>query len=125
MEKARTLGALAGDDAQDITSTREDSAVHTLLSIAGKEVVMATMTETSRASAEAWARPALDAIEEGARHAERQWTHARHRAEDAVTQARLVVRRHPLSAVSVGAVAGAVFGAACGLAIAWFARARE
>jgi len=89
---------------------------------------MATATETVQGSAApagpcAW--PAFDSVEEGTRRVRRAFVDARHKAEDVATDARLTVRRHPLTAVGAGMAAGAVLGAACGFVFAWFAGTRD
>ena len=68
--------------------------------------------------------PTMDAVEENLRQARRVVTTARHAAEDAVTEAALNIRRHPLQAVGAAVVAGAVAGALAGFSAGWFARRR-
>ena len=61
--------------------------------------------------------PALDrleAIEMNARKARRAVARSRHAAEDAVTDATLSVRRHPIGAVALAAGAGALAGCVMG-----------
>ena len=89
---------------------------------------MATATETVQgpaATAGPCAWPAFDSVEEGTRRVRRALVDARHKAEDAATDARLTVRRHPLTAVGAGMATGAVLGAAVGFVFAWFARTHE
>jgi hypothetical protein len=85
---------------------------------------MATATETARTSAatEPCAWPTLDTFEEGTRRVRRALVDARHTAEDVAADARLTVRRHPITSVAAGMAAGAFVGAACGIAVALFAR---
>jgi len=58
------------------------------------------------------------------RGARRKVTHARHAAEDFAADASLKVRRHPLSAVSLAMVTGAVVGSLVGFGNGRFGRAR-
>lgn len=78
---------------------------------------MATATQSEKASGPCgW--PKLDSVEENLRQARRVVNDARHAAEDAIEEAALQVRRHPLpvvgAAIVVGAVAGAVVGFCAG-----------
>lgn len=66
--------------------------------------------------------PALEGMDERLRNARRTLTEVRHASEDAVADAALRVRRHPLAAVAGAAAAGALFGAAFGFAAGWFAK---
>ena len=69
--------------------------------------------------------PTMEAVEENVRQARRVVNTARHAAEDAVTEAALKVRRHPLQAVGAAVVVGAVTGALIGFGAGWFARRRR
>jgi hypothetical protein len=58
------------------------------------------------------------------RDARRKITAARHAAEDFADDAVLKVRRHPLRAMSVAMVTGAVAGSLVGFGSRWFGRTR-
>lgn len=68
----------------------------------------------------AW--PAFESIEEGVRDARRAAVAARHAAEDFVDDTTLRIRQHPLRAVGVAAVAGAVVGSLVGFGFGWCTR---
>jgi hypothetical protein len=70
----------------------------------------------------AW--PAGESFEDTMRKGRRAVAKARAAAEDVVAGASLQVRRHPLRAVGVAAVAGLATGLFVGFAAAWFIRAR-
>jgi ElaB/YqjD/DUF883 family membrane-anchored ribosome-binding protein len=71
----------------------------------------------------AW--PTREAFEETVREARRVATTARRAAEDAVAQAELTIRRHPLRAVSGAAGVAALAGALAGFGAGWLSRARR
>jgi ElaB/YqjD/DUF883 family membrane-anchored ribosome-binding protein len=85
---------------------------------------MATATETDR-PADACRWPTGEAFEENLREVRRVAATARHAAEDAVAEAALNIRRHPLRAVATAAAVGGIAGALAGFGAGWFARARE
>ena len=66
----------------------------------------------------------LESMRENLRGARRKVTAARHTTEDIAAGAALKVRRHPLGAVGVAMVTGAVVGSIVGPVIGWFARTR-
>ena len=69
--------------------------------------------------------PTREALEENLREVRRVATTARHAAEDAVGQAALNIRRHPLRALAgVAAVAG-IAGVLVGFGAGWCARTRR
>lgn len=78
-----------------------------------------------QAVAEAQRWPAFEALEENLRDARRVAAKTRHAAEDAAGEAVLTIRRHPVRAVGVAAVAGTIIGAALGFAAAWAFRTRQ
>jgi ElaB/YqjD/DUF883 family membrane-anchored ribosome-binding protein len=84
---------------------------------------MATVNEAFAAT-EPCRWPAFETFEEKLRDAQQRVRMARHGAEDAVAEAVLTIRRHPLRAVGAGAVIGAGVGALVGFAAGWFARTR-
>jgi ElaB/YqjD/DUF883 family membrane-anchored ribosome-binding protein len=59
----------------------------------------------------------LEAIEMNARKARRAAVRGRHAAEDAVADATLSVRRHPIGAVALAAGAGVVAGCVMGFVL--------
>jgi ElaB/YqjD/DUF883 family membrane-anchored ribosome-binding protein len=63
----------------------------------------------------------MESVEENLRQARRAVNTARHAAEDAVAEAELNIRRHPLQVVGAAAVVGGLFGFGAG----WFARTRR
>jgi hypothetical protein len=71
-----------------------------------------------------WAWPTLESMRENLRDARRKATAARHATEDFADDAALKVRRHPLRAMGVAMVTGAVVGSLVGPCIAWFGRIR-
>jgi hypothetical protein len=79
------------------------------------------ITESLR---EPWASPTFESVRENLRGARRKVTIARYAAEDFAADAALKVRRHPLRAVSVAMVTGAVVGSVVGFGTGWFGRAR-
>jgi hypothetical protein len=82
---------------------------------------MATAAQSQRAF-EPGRWPIREALAQNLREAPRVATTARHKAEGAVAEVSLNVRRHPLRAVTGAAVlAGAVIGFAAG----WFAGTRR
>ena len=85
---------------------------------------MATATQAERAT-EPCRWPTADSLEEKLREARRTVTDARHAVEDAVTEAGLNIRRHPLRAVGAAVVAGAAAGLLVGFGAGWFARKRR
>lgn len=85
---------------------------------------MATATQTEKAAGRCdW--PTMASIEENLREARRAVNAARHAAEDAVSEAELKIRRHPLTAVGAAAVAGAIAGGVVGLGAAWYGKHRR
>ena len=64
--------------------------------------------------------PTREAVEENVRQARRAVNTARGAAEDAVDQAAVTIRRHPLPAVGAAAAVGAVAGAAIGFGVGWW-----
>lgn len=62
---------------------------------------------------EGFAWPSREQLEDGLRQARRVVKDARHTAEDAVEDASVAIRHHPLMAVSVAAAAGLLLGASC------------
>jgi hypothetical protein len=71
---------------------------------------------------EPWASPTFESMNGHLRDARRKVTAGRHAAEDFAADTALKVRRHPLRAVSVAMVAGAVVGSLVGFGTAWFGR---
>ena len=68
----------------------------------------------------AW--PSFKSMRGNLRDARRKVTAAHHAAEDFAADAALKVRRHPLRAVSVAMVTGAVFGSLVRFGTGWFGR---
>ena len=66
-----------------------------------------------------------EAVEENLREVRRVATTARHAAEDAVAEAALNVRRHPLGAVATTAAVAGIAGLLVGFGAGWFVRARR
>ena len=81
---------------------------------------MATVTHAAPTTACRW--PGMDAIEGNMRQARRVVNAARRGAEDAVADAALHVRRHPLQAVGAAAIVGAITGALVGFGTGWLTR---
>ena len=73
---------------------------------------------------EPWASLTFEPMRENLRGARRKVTTARFAAEDFAADAALKVRRHPLSAVSIAMVSGAVVGSLVGFGTGWFGRTR-
>jgi ElaB/YqjD/DUF883 family membrane-anchored ribosome-binding protein len=69
--------------------------------------------------------PMLDTVETKARQARRAIARGRHGAEDFVAGTTLRVRRHPLQAVAVATLAGALAGSLVGLTLGWQAGSRR
>jgi ElaB/YqjD/DUF883 family membrane-anchored ribosome-binding protein len=67
----------------------------------------------------------MESVGENLRQARRVVNTTRHAAEDAITEAELNVRRHPLQAVGGAVVVGAVVGGLLGFGAGWFARTRR
>jgi len=86
---------------------------------------MATARELVQEATPECAWPTMEAIEDGARRVRRAYTESKQKVEDAAAEARLSVRRHPLTSVATGLAAGACFGAVFGLVISWSTRARQ
>lgn len=84
---------------------------------------MATATQTARVT-EPGCWPAREALEENLREVRRVATTARHAAEDAVAEAALNIRRHPLRAVGGAAVVAGIAGMLVGFGAGWYTRAR-
>ena len=85
---------------------------------------MTIATQTERIT-EPGRWPTREALEENLREVRRVATTARHAAEDAVAEAALNIRRHPLRAVAGAAVAAGVAGVLVGFGAGWFARTRR
>lgn len=85
---------------------------------------MATATQSERAI-ESCRWPTMESVEEDLRRARRVVNTARHAAEDAVAEAALNVRRHPLQSVGGAAVIGAIVGGVLGFGAGRFARTRR
>lgn len=73
---------------------------------------------------EPWASPTFESMRANLRDARRKVTAVRYAAEDFAADAALKVRRHPLRAVSVAMVTGAVVGSLVGFGTGWFGRTR-
>ena len=84
---------------------------------------MATAIQTERAS-ESGRWPTGESLEEGLRAVRHAATTARYAAEDAVGEAALNIRRHPLRAVAGAAVLAGLAGVVIGFGAGWFARKR-
>jgi ElaB/YqjD/DUF883 family membrane-anchored ribosome-binding protein len=69
--------------------------------------------------------PTIESVEENLRQTRRLAKTARHAAEDAVGEAALKVRRHPLQAVGAAVAVGIAVGGVFGFGAGWFARARR
>ena len=85
---------------------------------------MATATQTER-MIEPGRWPTREALEENLREVRRVATTAHHAVEDAVAEAALNIRRHPLRAVAGTAVVAGVAGLLVGFGAGWFARMRR
>ena len=68
--------------------------------------------------------PALEDVQERLRVARRAIVDARHKSEDALADATLRIRRHPLSAVGGAAVVGLTVGSIGGFVIGYFVTRR-
>lgn len=68
--------------------------------------------------------PTREAFEENLRGARRMATTTRYAAEDAVAEAALNIRRHPLRAVAGVAVVAGIAGVVTGFGAGWWARSR-
>jgi ElaB/YqjD/DUF883 family membrane-anchored ribosome-binding protein len=75
---------------------------------------LGAISESLRDLRERWASLRFEFRRENLREARRKVTAARHAAEDFAADAALKVRRHPLRAVSVAMVTGAVVGSLVG-----------
>ena len=84
---------------------------------------MATATQAECATAGRW--PAREALEENLSEVRRAASTARHVAEDAVAEAALNIRRHPLRSVAGVAVVAGAAGVLFGFGAGWFARTRR
>jgi hypothetical protein len=84
---------------------------------------MATATQTERVT-DPGCWPAREALEENLREVRHVATTARHAAEDAVAEAALNIRRHPLRAVAGAAVIAGISGMLVGFGASWCTRAR-
>ena len=71
-----------------------------------------------------WASLTFESMRENLRGARRKVTTGRYAVEDFAADAALRVRRHPLSAVSIAMVTGAVVGSLVGFGAGWFGRTR-
>lgn len=69
--------------------------------------------------------PTVESVDESLRQARRAVTTARHAAEDALGEATLNIRRHPLPAVGAAFASGVVVGVTVGFAAGWFTRVRR
>ena len=67
----------------------------------------------------------MPSVEENLRQTRRVVNTARHAVEDAVNEAELNIRRHPLQAVGAAVVVGVVVGVAFGFGAGWFSRTRR
>jgi ElaB/YqjD/DUF883 family membrane-anchored ribosome-binding protein len=73
---------------------------------------------------EPWASPRFESMRANLRDARRKVTAARYAAEDWAADTVVKVRRHPLRAVSVAMVTGAVLGSLVGFGTGRFGRTR-
>jgi ElaB/YqjD/DUF883 family membrane-anchored ribosome-binding protein len=69
--------------------------------------------------------PTMESVHENLRQARHVVDMARHAAADAVNEAELNIRRHPLHAVGTAAAVGVVIGGLFGLGVGWFAGTRR
>jgi hypothetical protein len=69
--------------------------------------------------------PIREALEENLREIHRVATTARNAAEDAVAEAALNIRRHPLRAVAGAALVAGIAGMLFGFGAGWCARTRK
>jgi ElaB/YqjD/DUF883 family membrane-anchored ribosome-binding protein len=83
------------------------------------------MAAVSERATEPCRWPTAESVEESVRQARRVVNATRHAAEDAVSEAALNIRRHPLTAVGAAVVVGAIAGGLIGFGAAWFARNRR
>lgn len=88
---------------------------------------MATAIQSSATPEEpagpcAW--PTFESVKDTVRGARRAAGVVRHATEGLTADTALKVRRHPLRAVGIATVAGAVAGALVGFGFGWFARIR-
>jgi ElaB/YqjD/DUF883 family membrane-anchored ribosome-binding protein len=70
----------------------------------------------------AW--PVFESVKENVRGAQRAIGAARQATEPFAADAVLKVRRHPLRAVGIATIAGAIAGSLVGFGFGWFARTR-
>lgn len=68
--------------------------------------------------------PAVESVGENLRQARHAVDEARHAAEDAIGDATMKIRRHPLRSIGAAVVAGAIAGALVGFGAGWFAGRR-
>jgi hypothetical protein len=85
---------------------------------------MATATQAGRVT-EPGCWPTGEALEENLREVRRMATTARHAAEDAVAEAALSIRRHPLRALAGAAVVAGIAGMLVGFGAGWLARSNR
>jgi hypothetical protein len=85
---------------------------------------MATATQTERVT-EPGRWPTREALEENLREVRRVAATARHAAEDAVAEAAVNIRRHPLRAFAGAAMVAGIAGMLVGFGAGWCARARR
>jgi ElaB/YqjD/DUF883 family membrane-anchored ribosome-binding protein len=78
---------------------------------------MTTMTESATKAVKQYAEPALEALEENVRNAERAVEAGRRAVEDYTAEATLQVRRHPFIAVAVAVGVGTLFGCLAGFTL--------
>lgn len=78
---------------------------------------MSIITERRHEAAEF--DPMFQTLEENVRKARRAIVEGEHKVEDAIAQAALEIRRRPVKAVSIAAVAGLTLGCIGGLVLGW------